>query len=100
MSVRSAGQLLAGIGALLGICTAGAGCQSGSIRPHSVAPPAGQVRTAPRSDGIQQAVSVMKPVPAGAPSGNGVVVSDYRSTDRVGTEEGRDGAPTGAYVKR
>jgi polysaccharide export outer membrane protein len=107
MSVRSNGKLLAGIGVVLGLCAAGVGCQSSTVRPSSVTPPLGQARTAPGGTpagvpggGLSQSVNVLKPVAASVANEGAVQVSVYKPTERVGDDEGREGAPTGAYVVR
>jgi polysaccharide export outer membrane protein len=104
MPVRSRGQLLAGMGALAGLCLAGAGCQSSSLRTDSFA--ARTESTAParpvasilqmlkpgeHQDGRTSGpvVSIMRPVPTAGTSGSNAVAvaSAWQPVQRASAEE-------------
>ncbi len=107
MPVRSRGQLLAGIGALLSVCAAGTGCQSMASRidPFTGSPiatsrptPVGAYLAAPQPAGVQvsQVTTVLRPVSATAADNDNVVSSTWHDTQHLA-----DGSVTsGVFVAR
>ncbi len=104
MPVKSRGQLRAAMGALVGLCLAGAGCQSSSLRMDSYTTRTdGAAASRPVAAFLQKfkpgerqgasanepVVSIMRPVPtAGTPGANVVVVaSAWQPVQRASAEE-------------
>ena len=128
MPVRSHGKLLAGIGALLGVCAAGSGCQSQSMRqgpfadssavmqhPIASSKPDDEPRLVPTEPGSESIfngpiVKMLRPTPhAAAPIGqDSVLTSSWRPMTAGSSDalvRGEPGpvepmqAPTGAIVQ-
>ncbi len=92
MPVRSRRQLLAGMGAMVGLCLAGAGCQSSNLWTDAGAPNGSGMRVArqgqPNELPTQAVVSIMRPIPAGgSPSGAIVQASEWRPVQRASADE-------------
>jgi polysaccharide export outer membrane protein len=92
-------MLLAGFGAMVGLCLAGAGCQPNLLRPDATtvgmdaAAPSGPIvavvhKQSAENVPAEAVVSILRPVPLnGAPAGNVVVASAWQPIQRANSEE-------------
>jgi polysaccharide export outer membrane protein len=104
-------MLLAGMGAMVGLCLAGAGCQPNLLRPDATAvgtdaaAPSGPIVSVvhkQNADSVpaEAVVSMLRPVPvSGTPAGNVVVASAWQPIQRASSEELQAKAPPAETVQ-
>jgi polysaccharide export outer membrane protein len=100
MPLSSRGQLLAGIGALLGLW-AGPGCQSKPIRPDAFAQAKASPVTPPGAWNPRIEAGPIQPVAAATPESGPVVASAWHEAQRISPDlPAPEGAPASSFVAR